>query len=171
MQKPLIPPNDWIKIKTNKTHKGKATLRIIFEGLPFLLGGLMLERRRYQKNDNGLLSKALNCDSYEYVYICTANGAIPVNWENDFDMIFLQSGKGASPRAGVHYFTYDQIMNIFSPIENIINNCFSDRVLITMESDSDYSCVPEETESNHYVGMNGQFLYPQNPLRNGFIIQ
>ncbi len=111
MQKPLIPPNDWIKIKTNRTHKGEATLRIILEGLLFLPGDLILERRCYQKNDNELLSKALNCDSYEYTNMCTANCANPIYLETDFDMIFLQCGKGTNTRAGVHYFTNDQIMN------------------------------------------------------------
>lgn len=155
----------------NKTHKGEATLEIIREGLLLLPGSKILERRRYQKNDDDFLSKVRSCDLHEHVNMCTANSTYPVNWENGVNMIFLQRERGMSAQAEVNYFKNDHTVNEILLVKNIIKNCFSDRVLITTKSDSNYSSVPEVAESNQNVGMNEWVLYPQNPLLNGFILQ
>jgi len=92
-------PKDWLKIKTIDMHTGGEPLRVVIDGLPDLIGGSILECRRYMRENYDHLRKTLmfeprgHADMYGCILIS------PNDDSADFGILFIHN-EGYSTMCG-----------------------------------------------------------------------
>jgi len=94
-----IPPKEWIKIKTIDLHTGGEPLRVLYDGLPEIMGDSILEKRRYFRDHLDSIRTSVMFEPRGHADMYGALITEPITPNADFGTFFMHN-EGYSTMCG-----------------------------------------------------------------------
>jgi len=81
------------------------------------------------------------------------------------------TGTGVSARAALHFFRNEIALNQPFDVESVLGTCFTGKVIEKTRFGPFEAVIPEVSGSAYITGRHEFFLYPDDPLSQGFLLR
>jgi trans-L-3-hydroxyproline dehydratase len=81
------------------------------------------------------------------------------------------TGTGVSARAALHFARREIVLDQSFEVESILGTCFSGKAVEATRYGSHEAVIPEVSGSAHITGRHEFYLYPDDPLAQGFFLR
>ena len=81
------------------------------------------------------------------------------------------TGTGVSARSALHFARNEIALNQPFDVESVLGTCFTGKVMEKTQFGPFEAVIPEVSGSTYVTGRHEFFLYPDDPLSQGFFLR